>query len=152
MRRFVSSKLLLLQKVISDDNAANNGGGFNARKLCGPKRSANVLKLIPWEVYPALIFGSKMMLAGDLVASGGDVKSCSEEHDFKHSLNKSVTERSQMSGKQVVCRHNVYWRCDILENDKRSFRFEPFLDFLHDNIISQSHWYCQTQKLVLETP
>ena len=55
MRRFVSSKLLLLQKVISDDNAANNGGGFNARKLCGPKRSANVLKLIPWEVYPTLI-------------------------------------------------------------------------------------------------
>ena len=93
-----------------------------------------------------------MTLAGDLVASWGDAKSCSEEHDFKHSLNKSVTERSQMPGKQVVCRHNVYWRCDILENDKRSFRFEPFLDFIHDNIISQSHWYCQTQKLVLETP
>lgn len=50
MRRFVSSKLLLLQKVISDDNVANNGGGFNARKLCGLKRSANTLKLIPWEV------------------------------------------------------------------------------------------------------
>ena len=50
MRRFNSSKLLLLYGVIHDDNVANNGGGFNARKLCGPKRSVVVLKLIPWEV------------------------------------------------------------------------------------------------------
>jgi len=37
LRRFNSSKCLLLQKVISDDNVANNGGGFNARKALRSK-------------------------------------------------------------------------------------------------------------------
>ncbi len=34
-----------------DANAANNGGGFLIRfGLDGPKRSAKIRKLIPWEV------------------------------------------------------------------------------------------------------
>ena len=51
MKGFVLSKLLLLHTVMCDANAANNGGGFLIRfGLDGPKRSAKIRKLIPWEV------------------------------------------------------------------------------------------------------
>ena len=92
-----------------------------------------------------------MTLAGDLVASWGDAKSCSEEHDFKHSLNKSVTERSQMPSKQVVCRHNdtggaTYWKTTKDLSDSNHFWiFFMTISYHNPPVLS-------TQKLVLETP